>query len=60
MKSKCICKELCLSYPATKFCILTPADSGVPSPNVGGCHESHFTLCTYEVTLIESKDAGHR
>ena len=31
MKGKCVHKEQCLSYPATKLFILTPADSGVPN-----------------------------
>ena len=33
-KYVCVCvhKE---SYPATKFCILTPADSGVPKQTLG-------------------------
>ena len=30
-KGKRVCEVLCLSYPATKFCILTPVDSGVPN-----------------------------
>ena len=47
MKDKFVHKEQCLSYPATKLCILTHADSGVPIPNVVGCCESHFTFHTY-------------
>ena len=60
MRGKCVHKEQCLSYPATKLCILTRADSGVSIPNVGAYRESHFMLHTYEVMLIEGKDAGHR
>ena len=30
-KGKYLREALWLSYPATKFCILTPVDSGVPN-----------------------------
>ena len=49
----------CLSYPATKFCILAPADSEVYIQN-GACRESHVMLYTCKVTPIRGKDAGHR
>ena len=43
MKSKCVYKEQCLSYPATKFCILTPAHSRpVHSFKMGGFELENF------------------
>ena len=44
---------------ATKFCILTPVDSGVPNQTLWLVAKP-FSIRTSKVTLIRSKDAGHR
>ena len=49
-----------VKLPSKQVLHLTPADLGVPIPNVGACCQSHVTLCTCKVTLIGGKDAGHR